>query len=114
MKGLQQTIQEVKEMQRQKTIIAIEDRILVLPDEAETQTKGGIIIPDSAKDEKTTGLVLAVGTNTLAGLPPQMKKGDRVTYSKYAGNELEIEGFKVMSLRHNDIAVVTEISINNN
>ena len=74
------------------------DKILVEVLEAEAKTKGGIILPDTAKEEKSEGKVIAVGTGKVLESgkvqPLEVKKGDRVIFGKYAGDEISIDGKK--------------------
>lgn len=74
------------------------DRYLVLPDAEETITHGGIIIPDTAKEKSTMGVIVAVGTD----LDDELPIGTKVLYSKYAGLEYEEDGKKYMLLREID------------
>ena len=74
------------------------DRVLVEVLEAEAKTKGGIILPDTAKEEKTEGKVIAVGTGKVLESGKvqaiEVKKGDRVLFGKYSGDDLVIDGTK--------------------
>ena len=74
----------------------LQDRILVKRVEEETKTKGGIIIPDTAKEKPAEGKVMAVGNGKLADdgkrIPLEIKKGDRILFGKYSGTEVKIEG----------------------
>ena len=88
------------------------DKILVEVLEAEAKTKGGIILPDSAKEEKTEGKVISVGSGKVLESgklqPLEVKKGDRVIYSKYAGDEILIDGKKHKILKENEVLAVYE------
>ena len=88
------------------------DKILVEVLEAEEKTKGGIILPDTAKEEKTEGKVVSVGTGkTLESgkvQPIEVKKGDRVIFGKYAGDEITIEGKKHKILKESEVLAVIE------
>jgi chaperonin GroES len=88
------------------------DKILVEVLEAEEKTKGGIILPDTAKEEKTEGKVVAVGAGKVLESgkvqPPEVKKGDRVIFGKYAGDEILIDGKKHKVLKENEILAVFE------
>ena len=88
------------------------DKILVQVLEAEEKTKGGIILPDTAKEEKTEGKVVAVGGGkTLESgkvQPLEVKKGDRVIYNKYAGDEIIIDGKKHKVLKETEVLAVYE------
>jgi chaperonin GroES len=85
----------------------INDRILVIRVEEEKKTAGGIIIPDTAKEKPQEGKVVAVGPGKLGDdgkrLPLEVKKGDRVLFSKYAGTEIKIDGVEHMFMREDDI-----------
>ena len=81
------------------------DRVLVKPAAAETQTVGGIIIPDSAKEKPLRGEVLAVGEGTKDETMV-LKVGDKVLYGKYAGTELELEGEKYLIMRQSDVLAI--------
>ena len=86
------------------------DKVLVEMLEAEEKTKGGIILPDTAKEEKTEGKVVAVGTGKILDSgkvqPLEVKRGDRVIYNKYAGDEILIEGKKHRVLKENEILAI--------
>ena len=88
------------------------DKILVEVLEAEEKTKGGIILPDSAKEEKTEGKVVSVGAGKVLESgklqPLEVKKGDRVIYSKYAGDELIIDGKKHKVIKESEVLAVYE------
>jgi chaperonin GroES len=79
------------------------DRILVEPAEEKEVKKGGIIIPDTAKEKPTEGIVIALGTGKTnddgTKVPFEVKKGDRVLVSKYGGTEIKLDGkeYKIMS-----------------
>ena len=85
----------------------IHDRILVKRLEEEEKTKGGIIIPDSAKEKPIEGEVIAVGAGKVGDdgkrILLDVKVGDRVLYSKYGGTEVKIEGVENLILREDDI-----------
>lgn len=86
------------------------DKVLVEVLEAEEKTKGGIILPDTAKEEKTEGKVIAVGVGKVLESgkvqPPEVKKGDRVIFGKYAGDEIVIDGKKHKVLKESEILAV--------
>ena len=88
-------------------IIPLRDRILIKRVGEEEKTKGGIIIPDTAKEKPIQGKVIAVGAGKLdedgKRIPLDVKKGDRVLFSKYAGNEIKIEGEEHLIIREDDI-----------
>ena len=88
------------------------DRIVVKAVEAETTSRGGILLPDTAKERPQTGMVLAVGpgktldNGTIAAL--EIKVGDKVVYSKYGGTEIKVDGEDVMILRQDDVLGIVE------
>lgn len=83
----------------------INDRVMLLPSPPETQTSGGIIIPDTAKEKPQKGEVVAVGPGK-DGNPMTVKVGDQVLYGKYSGQELSYEGKDYVILREDDILVI--------
>jgi chaperonin GroES len=83
----------------------INDRVVVKPAPAEEKTKGGIIIPDTAKEKPQRGEVIAVGPGK-EGNKLTVKNGDVVLYGKYAGQELSYEGEDYLIMREDDILVV--------
>lgn len=91
----------------------LHDRVIVKRVEEEEKTKGGIIIPDTAKEKPIEGIVVAVGSGKSEGegkkkVPLEVKKGDRVLFSKYAGTEINIEGEEHLIMKEEDIiAIVT-------
>ncbi len=88
------------------------DRILVRRIQEEEKTKGGIIIPDTAKEKPQEGKVVAVGKGktTEEGklIAPDVKAGDRILFGKYSGSEVKIEGEEHLILREDDILGVLE------
>jgi len=88
-------------------IIPLRDRILIKRVGEEEKKKGGIIIPDTAKEKPIQGKVIAVGAGKLEEngkrIPLDVKKGDRVLFSKYAGNEIKVEGEEHLIVREDDI-----------
>lgn len=88
------------------------DKVLVEVMEAEERTKGGIILPDTAKEEKSEGKVIAVGSGkTLESgkvQPVEVKKGDRVIFGKYSGDEILIDAKKHKILKESEILAVFE------
>jgi len=90
----------------------LHDRIIVRRLEEEEKTKGGIIIPDTAKEKPIEGKVIAVGTGRMkkdgAKLPLEVKKADRVLFAKYAGTEVKIEGEEHLIMKEEDILAVIE------
>jgi len=83
----------------------INDRVIVKPGEAEKKTKGGIIIPDTAKEKPQQGKVVAVGPGK-DGEKMTVKKGDKVLYGKYAGQEMHYKGDDFLIMREDDILVI--------
>lgn len=85
----------------------LHDRVLVKPSEAKETMKGGIIIPDTAKEKPQEGDVIAVGEGRImedgSRRPMAVKKGDTVIYSKYAGTEIKIDGAEYLLMREDDI-----------
>lgn len=93
-------------------ITPLGDRILVKPLEAEEKTKGGIILPDTAKEKPQEGRVVAVGKGKVLEdgkvQPLEVKPGDRILYGKYAGTEIKIEGEEHLIIREEDVlAIIT-------
>ena len=90
----------------------LQDRIVVKRVAEEEKTKGGIIIPDSAKEKPIEGEVIAVGLGKVSDdgkrLAPDVKKGDRVLFGKYSGTEIKIDGEETLILREDDILGVIE------
>ena len=86
----------------------LNDRVLIKPMEAEEKVKGGIIIPDSAKERPQEGKVVAVGPGKSEEEKMTVKVGDKVIYSKYAGSELKIDGEEYLLMREDDILGVIE------
>ena len=90
----------------------LQDRILVQPILEKEVRKGGIIIPDSAKEKPIEGRVKAVGEGKLneagARVKPDVKVGDKVLYGKYAGTEIKIDGEDFLLMREDDILGVVE------
>ena len=90
----------------------LQDRILVKRIEEEEITKGGIIIPDTAKEKPSEGKVVACGNGKVRDdgtvQPLDVKKGDKVLFSKYAGTEVNIEGEEHLIIREDDVLGVCE------
>lgn len=86
------------------------DRVIVRPNEAEEKTKGGIILPDTAKEKPVEGTVVATGPGKVAddGKPVKMevKVGDKVLYGKYSGTEVAIDGEEYLIMRESDIFAI--------
>jgi chaperonin GroES len=90
----------------------IDDRVVVKVLEAEEKTKGGIVLPDTAKEKPQKGEVVAVGEGKVLDngkrLPPSLKKGDTVLFGKYAGTEVKVDGEEFMILKESDILAKME------
>ncbi len=88
------------------------DRILVKRIKEEDKTKGGIIIPDTAKEKPQEGKVVAVGKGKMTEdgklIAPDVKAGDRILFGKYSGSEVKLEGEEHLILREDDILGVLE------
>ncbi len=86
------------------------DRVVVKAIVQEEKTKGGIVLPDTAKDKPQEGEVIAVGPGKVLDngkkLEPEVKVGDRIIFSKYSGTEIKIEGEEFLILRESDILAV--------
>jgi chaperonin GroES len=83
----------------------INDRVVVKPAPAEEKSSGGIIIPDNAKEKPQKGTVIAVGPGK-EDHKMTVKKGDKVLYGKYAGQEITYEGVDYLIMREDDILVI--------
>jgi chaperonin GroES len=90
----------------------LQDRILVHRIEEEEKSAGGIIIPDSAKEKPSEGKVIAVGKGKVKEdgtlQPLDVKKGDRILFSKYAGTEINVDGEEHIIIREDDVLGVCE------
>ncbi len=88
------------------------DKILVEILEAEEKTKGGIILPDTAKEEKTEGKVISVGGGKVLESgkvqPLEVKKGDKVIFGKYSGDDIQIDGKKHKIIKESEVLAVYE------
>jgi len=90
---------------KKKTITPLHDRVVVEPQEAKSITKGGIIIPDTAKEKPLEGTVFEVGEGKKDE-PLTVKKGDKVLYGKHAGIEIQIDEKKYLIMRESDILAI--------
>ncbi len=85
----------------------LQDRILVQRVEEETTTKGGIIIPDTAKEKPAEGKVISTGNGKVGDdgkrIALEVKKGDRILFGKYSGTEVKIEGDEYLIMREDDV-----------
>jgi chaperonin GroES len=90
----------------------LSDRILVERVEEDEKTKGGIIIPDTAKEKPAEGKVVATGNGRMGEdgklLPMDVKVGDRVLFSKYGGTEVKIDGVDYLIMRQDDVLGVVD------
>ncbi|HEY3278433.1 MAG TPA: co-chaperone GroES [Syntrophorhabdaceae bacterium] len=90
----------------------LQDRILIKRIEEEAKTKGGIIIPDSAKEKPQEGLVVAVGDGKVLDngqrVAPQVKAGDKILFGKYSGTEIKVDGEEHLIVREDDILAIVE------
>ena len=93
----------------------LHDRILVRRLDAAEQGKGGIIVPDTAKEKPQEGAVVAVGNGKLLDngkrLEMAIKEGDHILFGKYSGTEVKIEGEELLILREDDVLAVTESAL---
>ena len=92
------------------TLKPLADRVVVRPSKAEEKTKGGIIVPDTAKEKPVWGEVIATGPGRVADdgkkIPMEVKVGDRVLYGKYSGTEVTIDGEDLLIMRESDIFAI--------
>jgi chaperonin GroES len=90
----------------------LNDRVLVVRVENEQMTSGGIIIPDTAKEKPQEGKIISTGPGKLGDngkrMPLNVKKGDRILFSKYAGTEIKIDGVEHIFMKEDDILGVLE------
>lgn len=90
----------------------LQDRVLVKRIDEEERTKGGILIPDSAREKPMEGEVISVGNGKVLEngnkVNPEVKSGDRILFGKYAGTEVKIDGVEHLILREDDILGVLE------
>ena len=90
----------------------LHDRVLVKRLDSEEKTKGGIIIPDSAKEKPLEGKVIAVGDGKVLDDGKRqalaVKKNDKILFGKYAGTEIKVEGEDMIILREDDILAIVE------
>ena len=90
----------------------LHDRILVKRIDEEEKTKGGIIIPDTAKEKPQEGKVIAVGKGRVLDdgkvQDPAVRKGDKILFSKYAGSEIKLDGEEHIIIREDDVLAILE------
>ena len=87
----------------------LHDRVVIKADESEDVTKGGIYLPDTAKEKPQRGEVIAVGPGKTEDgklVAPQVKKGDKVLYGKYSGTEVTIDDTEYLIVRESDILAI--------
>jgi len=93
-------------------IIPLGDRVLVKPLDAEEKTKGGIILPDTAKEKPQEGKVVSVGKGKLSDegklVALEVKTGDKVLYGKYSGTEIKLNGEDHLIVREEDILAIVK------
>jgi chaperonin GroES len=102
----------MQEVLGEMKIKPMNDRVLVLRVEEEQKTAGGIIIPDTAKEKPQEGKVIAVGSGKVGEdgkrMAPEVKVGDRILFSKYAGSDIKVDGVDHVFMREDDILGVLE------
>lgn len=88
------------------------DRVIVKPMEAEEKTKGGIILPDTAKEKPIEGTIVAAGPGKVSDdgkvIKMEVKVGDKVLYGKYSGTEVTVEGEEYLIMRESDVFAIIE------
>ncbi|MGA9118620.1 MAG: co-chaperone GroES [Bacteroidota bacterium] len=86
------------------------DRVVIKPSQAEERTKGGIILPDTAKEKPVVGQIVAVGPGKVTDdgkkIALEVKVGDKVLYGKYSGTEVNVEGDDYLIMREADIFAI--------
>jgi chaperonin GroES len=93
-------------------VVPLNDKIVVKRLEAEEKTAGGIVLPDTAKEKPKQGRVLSVGDGKLldngSRAPFQVKEGDRVLFTSYAGNEVTVDGEEYLIMSEDDILAIVD------
>jgi len=87
------------------------DRIVIKVLEKEERTKGGIVLPDTAKEKPQKGEVLAIGSGEIVDgqkVPLEVKVGDNIIFSKYAGTEIKIDDVEYLILRQSDVLAILQ------
>lgn len=88
------------------------DRVLIRPLEPEEKTKGGIVLPDTAKEKPQEGKIIAVGKGRVSKdgkvIPLEVKVGDKVLYGKYSGHEISVEGEEYLIVEEKDIFAIVK------
>ncbi len=86
------------------------DRVVVKPLEAEEKTKGGLFVPDTAKERPQQGEIVAVGPGRVTDdgkkVPPEVKVGDKILYGKYSGTEVNYDGTEYLIMRESDVFAI--------
>ncbi len=86
------------------------DRVVIKVIEEEEKTPGGIVLPDTAKEKPTVGEIIAVGTGRILDsgqkVAPEVKKGDKVVFSRYGGTEVKFDGEEYLIMRESDILAI--------
>jgi chaperonin GroES len=86
------------------------DRVVIKPSPAEERSKGGIILPDTAKEKPVVGEIVAIGPGKVTDdgkkVPMEVKVGDKVLYGKYSGTEVTVEGEEYLIMREADIFAI--------
>jgi chaperonin GroES len=90
----------------------LNDRVLVIREEEEQKSTGGIIIPDTAKEKPQRGKVVAAGPGKMGEdgkrTPLEVKQGDRILFSKYAGTDIKLDGLEHVFMKEDDILSIIE------
>ena len=98
--------------EKETTVRPLGDKVLIRRLEAMEKSKGGIVIPDTAKEKPREGRIVAVGTGRRLDdgtlVPFQVRKGDRVLFSSYAGTEVKLEGEELVIMGEDDVLAVLE------
>lgn len=94
------------------SLLPLGDRLVVQREESEERTSGGILLPDSAKDKPTRGRVISVGDGRMldcgSRAPLQVKAGDRVLFTSYAGEQIEVDGEEYLLMSESEVLAVLE------
>lgn len=92
------------------TLKPLADRVVVKPSKAEEMTKGGIYVPDTAKEKPVWGEIIAIGPGKTSDdgklITPEVKVGDQVLYGKYSGTEVTIDGEELLIMRESDLFAI--------
>jgi chaperonin GroES len=91
---------------KNKTITPLHDRVVIRPSEQDGVSRGGIIIPDTAKEKPIKGVVVACGNGSGSDSPMTVKVGDVVLYGRYSGNEIDLNEEKCLIMRESDILAI--------